>query len=117
MLLVIALLVFLWAPTEGTQRLAPSILLLVLLIAGFEAMRRKTVGDFPDESWQTAGARWSERFAGLRRSVSSRGESAAPADPGEERIRQLERLEGLRESGVLDDDELAAEKQRILGDR
>src|SRR5688500_9621045 len=47
LLLVIVLLVFLWAPTEGTQRLAPSIVLLVLMVAGFEALRRKTVSDFP----------------------------------------------------------------------
>ncbi len=113
LLLVIVLLVFIWAPTEGTQRLAPSIVLLVLLIAGFEALRRKIVADFPDETWQTSGARWRERFSGASSAVSSRRGGDAN-DAGEERIRQLERLKELRESGVLDDEELAAEKKRIF---
>jgi hypothetical protein len=115
LLLVTVLLVFLWAPTEGTQRLAPSILLLVLMIAGFEALRRATVADFPDETWETAGARWSERFSGISGAVSSRRGAAAAPEPEEERLRKLERLQELRESGLLDDEELAAEKRRILG--
>jgi hypothetical protein len=117
LLIVIVLLVFLWAPTEGTQRLAPSILLLVLMIAGFEALRRKTVADFPDESWETAGARWSDRLSGVTGAIGSRRHGAATSapDPEEERIRRLERLKELRESGLLDDEELAAEKKRILG--
>jgi hypothetical protein len=111
LLLVIALLVFLWAPTEGTQRLAPSILLLLLMVAGFEALRRKAVADFPDETWETASARWSERLAAAR----SRRRGAAEPGPEEERLRKLERLQELREAGLLDDAELAAEKARILG--
>jgi hypothetical protein len=111
LLLVLVLLVFLWAPTEGTQRLAPSIVLLVLMVAGFEALRRKTVADFPDETWATAGPRWSERFAGLRRDSGS----GAP-DPAEERIRRLERLQSLRDSGLLSDEELVQEKARITSD-
>ena len=114
LLVLLVLLVFLWAPTEGTQRLAPSILLLILMIVGFEALRHKTVADFPDETWAAAGERWRERYASARSSRSGGGDAAADAD--EERIQQLERLKGLRESGVLDDDELAAEKKRILGE-
>ena len=115
LLLVVVLLVFLWAPTEGTQRLAPSVVLLVLTIAGFEALRRKAVRVFPDENWATAGARWRERTAGLRGPIGSRrGESGAPS-ANEDRIGQLERLQELRRAGLLDDGELAAEKRRLLG--
>ena len=114
LLLVIVLLVFLWAPTEGTQRLAPSIVLLVLMVAGFEALRRKTVADFPDETWETAGARWSERFAGAGAAMRSGRAKVAKPDPEEERIAKLERLRELHEAGLLDDEELAAEKRRIL---
>jgi hypothetical protein len=66
-LLAIIALVFWWAPTEGSQRLAPSILLVVLLIAGYEALRRKAVADFPDETWERASDRWRGRIAGRRR--------------------------------------------------
>ena len=43
-----------------------------------------------------------------------------PADPSAgapagDRIDQLERLAGLHERGVLNDEEFAAEKRRILG--
>jgi hypothetical protein len=115
LLLVIVLLVFLWAPTEGTQRLAPSIVLLVLMVAGFEALRRKTVADFPEETWATAGPRWRGRFSGVAGGLRSKGPGRVP-DTGEDRIRQLERLEALRASGVLSEEELAAEKARIIGD-
>ena len=85
-LLVLVLLVFLLAPTEGTQRLAPSLVLLVLMIVGFEAFRRKTVSDFPDETWETAGSRWHKRFSGPasddRSQVPSKG---GDADPDEDR--------------------------------
>jgi hypothetical protein len=115
LLLVLVLLVFLWAPTEGTQRLAPSLVLLILMIAGFEALRRKTVSDFPDASWAEAGTRWRERLSGaasgVRSHVPSRG---GEADPHEERIARLERLRELHSSGVLSRDELEAEKLRII---
>jgi hypothetical protein len=115
-LLVIVLLVFLWAPTEGTQRLAPSILLLVLMVIGFEALRRKVVGDFPDETWEDSAGRWRERFSGARGAVRSR-RGGGEDDAEEERLAKLERLQELREGGLLDDEELAAEKRRILGEK
>ena len=108
LLLIVLLVFFVWAPTEGTQRLAPSLVLLVLLIVGFEALRRKTVADFPEETWATAGARWRERF-------SSGGSRGTTSGPDEERIRQLERLQELKSAGILSEEELAEEKQRIIG--
>jgi hypothetical protein len=62
-LLVIVLLVFWWAPTQGTQRLIPSIVLIVLMIAGFEALRAQALRDFPDETFETLQARWRNRRA------------------------------------------------------
>lgn len=110
-LVAIIALVFWWSPTEGTQRLAPSLLLILLLVLGYEALRRRTVADFPDETWDRASERWRERVAALR----GRREGAPP-DPEEERLRRLERLEELRRSGLLDDEELAREKRRALGE-
>jgi Short C-terminal domain len=40
---------------------------------------------------------------------------AAPAAPQEDRVQQLKELAGLKEQGVLSDEEFAAEKARILG--
>jgi hypothetical protein len=110
-LFAIIALIFWWAPTEGTQRLAPSLLLIVLLVVGYEALRRKTVAEFPGETWDRASERWRERAAGFR---ERRG--AAPPSPQEERIRSLERLQELRAAGLLDDEELAREKARLLGE-
>ena len=39
----------------------------------------------------------------------------AAADGGEDRIEQLKELAGLKEQGVLTDEEFAREKARILG--
>jgi hypothetical protein len=108
-LLVVVLLVFLWAPTEGTQRLAPSLVLLVLMVVGFEALRRKTVSDYPNETWETFSSRWRSRFSSAGAHLRGR-----EPDPGDERIRQLERLQDLQRSGVLSPEELEAEKSRIL---
>jgi hypothetical protein len=110
-LLVVVLLVFLWAPTEGTQRLAPSLVLLVLMIVGFEALRRKTVSDYPNETWETFSSRWRSRFSSAGAHVRGR-----EPDPDDERIRQLERLQDLQRSGVLSPEELEAEKSRILNE-
>jgi hypothetical protein len=62
-LLVIVLLVFWWAPTQGTQRLIPSIVLILLMVAGFEALRGQALRDFPDETFQTLQDRWRHRRA------------------------------------------------------
>jgi hypothetical protein len=35
---------------------------LVLLIAGLEALRAQAIKDFPDETWEAATERWSNRW-------------------------------------------------------
>src|SRR5439155_16755427 len=65
-LALILLLVFWWDPTQGTSRLGPSLVLIVLAIAGVEGIRLQAVRDFPDATWEEASARWRERIAGLR---------------------------------------------------
>jgi hypothetical protein len=42
------ILIFWWGPTEATRRLIPSLLLIVLAVIGFEALRRQVVREFPD---------------------------------------------------------------------
>jgi hypothetical protein len=117
-LFVIVLLIFLWAPTEGTERLLPSLVLLVLMVAGFEALRRLTVSEFPDEVWAVAAQRWRDRISPLRGSIPEprdRATTQAQAEQ-EQRTRQLERLAELHRAGILDAEELKREKEKVLTD-
>lgn len=59
-LLFVLLLLFWWSPTEGFQRLLPSVLIIALMIAGFEALRHQAVKEFPHETWEAGSARWRE---------------------------------------------------------
>jgi hypothetical protein len=116
-LAVIVLLVFWWNPTEGTSRLLPSLVLVALLIAGYEALRHQALRDYPDETWEVAVERWKGRHARLRDRIQRRREApeaAQEAVASDPRIEALERLGRLRESGVLDPEEFSREKQRIL---
>lgn len=58
----IIILVFLLSPAEGTERLGPSLILIVLLIIGLELLRRQALREFPGETWDATTGRWGERF-------------------------------------------------------
>jgi Short C-terminal domain len=116
-LAAIALLVFWWNPTAGTSRLIPSLVLILLFVVGFEALRRQAMRDFPDETPERAAARWRARYEGFRQRMRGRREapkSAQEANPTDARLEALERLARLRDSGVLDGEEFRREKERIL---
>ena len=51
------LLLFWWSPTEGFHRLPTSILIILLLVIGFEFLRRQAVQEFPDETWEKGSER------------------------------------------------------------
>jgi hypothetical protein len=116
-LAVLLALLFWWNPTEATRRLAPSLLLIALLVLGVELLRRQVIREFPDRvtMWSPEGS--AQRLAARMRESRERRLGRAPtADtPDERRLAQLERLARLRESGVLSEEELASEKRRILG--
>jgi hypothetical protein len=107
---IIVLLLW-WAPTPAFQRLLPSLVLFALLIAGVEALRRQTVHEYPDETWNTLRDRWGASLSSLRR---PRGPATA-SGPGEGRVGDLERLAGLRDRGAVSAEEFEVEKKRILG--
>jgi hypothetical protein len=72
-LAVLLVLLFAWSPTPGFQRLATSILIILLLVVGLEFLRRQTLEDFPGENMDTARERWTKRG----RSLTSRGSGGA----------------------------------------
>jgi hypothetical protein len=88
----------------------PSLILIALLIAGTEVLRRQAITDFPEETWE----RRSERLRASMARVGHREARAPEAVSGDERLQQLERLAKLREAGVLSPEELEREKARIL---
>jgi hypothetical protein len=59
---LILLLLFVWSPTPGFQRLPTSLLLIALSIVGLEFLRHKAINDFPNETWETGSQRWSAAF-------------------------------------------------------
>jgi hypothetical protein len=115
-LAVALVLLFWWNPVVATDRLVPSIVLAVILAIGVEALRRQVIREFPDRVATGTSEGIARALANrMRESRERRVATQAPSAGAEEsRVEQLERLAKLRESGVLTDEELAAEKQRIL---
>jgi hypothetical protein len=134
--LIVAGLVW-WAPTPAWRN-GPMLLILVLLLAaGVEALRRQLVREFPaatrahnaarrHERWTRLTTTGRQRGASLRESVARTASSAADASrkaagaraagPEDQRLAQLERLAQLQAAGILDEREMRAEKERILHD-
>src|SRR3954451_11125444 len=104
-LVIILLLAFWWSPTEGFRRLLPSLVLIALLVAGYEGLRRQAIRDFPEETWDTASARWQERFGSMRSSRGAASSGEGPQPPTEDvRLGRLAELARLRDTGVLNAD-------------
>ncbi len=110
---VIVLLLLWWGPTEGFRRPLPLLMLLVLFIAGIEALRAQTRREYPEETWETLRGRWAEAAARRRSPAAAPPASRATAESA--RVDDLERLAALRDSGALSAEEFAREKLRVLG--
>jgi hypothetical protein len=96
------LLYFALAPTHGVRALLTLLALFLLAGIGVAALRRMTAAEYPDASFQMPSLRLPRRSA------------AEPAAAAPSRVDELERLARLREQGILTDEELAAEKARVL---
>jgi hypothetical protein len=108
---VIVLVLIAWAPTPAFRLVIPALILIGLLAAGTEALRRQTMREFPDADHRESSERLGQWVAGLGRRGG--GGSSPGSDP---RLDQLERLGQMRDSGVLDAAEYKAEKARILSE-
>jgi hypothetical protein len=136
--ILVAVLIW-WAPTPAWRNAAMLLILVGLLAAGVEALRRQVIREFPAATRADAAGRYRERWAvfmagsrrrgdalraaGSRAAQSASGTVSASREaavtrfggsPEDARLQQLERLAELRQAGILDDEELRAEKARIL---
>lgn len=77
---LVAVLIIWWAPTPAMHNPVTAILLILLLGAGFEGLRRKVRGEVPGASLHEAMHAHGERLRRLGRRIEHRGEPA-PAEP------------------------------------
>lgn len=135
LLAIVVGIYFISAPTQNLRTF-----LTTLVIAGFAAfgiheLRKQAVEEFPDADLGATFGRTRERVVGAvkeanigERVSALRLPEMRKPDPGEPeaeaptvltedaRLERLERLAALHEKGVLSDEELAAEKKRLLND-
>jgi hypothetical protein len=131
-LAIVVCFYFLSAPTQNLRSFLTTLVIAGFVAFGIHELRKQSREEFPDAQLGDyfGGAR--ERVVGAVKSANI-GERAsklrlpemrrpsadapdAPADAADVRLRRLGQLAELREKGVLTDEELAAEKARILGD-
>lgn len=121
---------FLSAPTQNLRSFLTTLVVAGLAAFGIHELRKQAHEEFPDVHLEDVfgatrgrladafkGANLGERAAKLRLPEMRRPDGAQPQTALHEegtRIGHLERLAALHEKGVLTDEELAAEKARVL---
>lgn len=117
----VALLLW-WAPTPATRDPALALILIALLAVATEAFRRKIAREHPDADMGESIERLRERarhgLAWARQGGSpvvteAQTKTSGGASNGDW-VERLERLGRLKETGVLDEHEFAAQKRLIL---
>jgi hypothetical protein len=128
-LAVLVLLLLVWAPTQALRQPLTALVLVALIVAGFEVLRRQAAREFPDgEPRIGLNVRAAlGRFGGSNghgngapRDAEAAAVAPSPvvvAAPAIDPIERLERVVALHERGALTDDEFAAEKDAILAAR
>jgi hypothetical protein len=122
----ILLLLVIWEPIRAFRNPFGLLLIIALVVAGVELLRRQIAFEHPDarapdvEEWARNSAKRLRAAAGrLRRGARGRMPTPTPTHtPAPSRIEQLERLAALHERGALTDEEFAEEKAalRAAGD-
>jgi hypothetical protein len=107
-LAVIVLLLVAWGPTPAFRKPVLALILIALMAVGVETLRRHTAREFPNANREDTMRGWRERRAARRLGPAS------PPTNGHDRLSELERLGALHDSGVLDDVEFKAQKERVL---
>ncbi len=134
LLAIVVCIYFLSAPTQNLRSFLTTLVIAGLAAFGIHELRKQAAREFPDASYgdvlgrtrdrvtaAVKDANLGERAAKLRlpemRRPADGGEAPTatmPADSEDARLARLERIAELHEKGVLTDEELAAEKTRIL---
>jgi hypothetical protein len=128
---------FLSAPTQNLRSFLTTLIVAAMIAFGIRELRKQTAEEHPDADFgdvfdrtrermvdAVKSANLGERATKLRDSATRGIGSGAGGDDGDDqaggdsaedaRLARLERLAALHEKGVLSDEELAAEKARIL---
>jgi hypothetical protein len=106
----LVLLVIAWGPIPATRKVIPVLIMVGLVIAGVEALRRQVDREFPDSTAEDVRASWRATIAHAR---GRNGVKRSPSLSSDGRLEQLERLSALHDTGALSDDEFAAEKAAL----
>ncbi len=135
---ILVCIYFLSASTQNLRTFLTTLILAGFVAFGIHELRRQSEDEFPDvqvgdyfggakdrmvDAVKSAnlGERASKlRLPEMRKPSESDGPATAattelPTDDEDSRLRRLERLAELHAKGVLNDEELAAEKARVLG--
>jgi hypothetical protein len=120
---------FLQAPTQNLRSFLTTLVIAGLAAFGIHELRKQAAEEFPDAAYgdvfgrtrdrvvgAVKDANLSERAAKLRLpEMRKPADGQAGANEEDARLARLERLATLHEKGILSDEELAAEKTRVLG--
>jgi hypothetical protein len=142
-LAIVVCLYFLSGPTQGLRSFLTTLVVAGMAAFGIHELRKQTGEEFPDADYSDVfgetrdkvvsavkdaniGERVGEQASKLRlpemkrpgdETPASEAPTAVPLDDEDARLERLERLAALRDKGILTDEEFAAEKARLLGDR
>ena len=131
-LAIIVCFYFLSAPTQNLRSFLTTLVIAGLAAFGIHELRKQAVEEFPDADYGDVFGRTKDRVVGavkdanlgeraskLRlpemRKPEAGGTETPTVETEDSRLARLERLATLHEKGVLTDEELAAEKARVLG--
>lgn len=113
----VLLLLIIWEPIRAFRNPFGLLLIIVLVVAGVELLRRQIAREHPDartpdvQEWARDSAVRLRAAAGrLRRGARTR---MPTSNPELSRIEQLERLAALHDRGALTDEEFAEEKAAL----
>jgi len=133
-LAVVVGIYFIQAPTQNLRSFLTTLGITCLAAFGIHELRKQAAEEFPDANFGDFFGRTKDRVVGAVKDANL-GEHAAklrlpekrtpaaseastatlPASEDDARLARLERLATLHEKGILTDEELAAEKARLLG--
>jgi hypothetical protein len=130
-LAIVVCIYFLSASVHNLRSFLTTLVIAAFAAFGIHELRRQSEEEFPDAQLGNVFGGARERVAGAVKSANlaeraaklrlpemrrTGAEGDAPAGDQDSRLQRLERLADLHEKGVLTDEELAAEKARVLGD-